>query len=966
MMRCGVHPPQLMPESSPAPTNAGLGAKSWQLHCSGLSEATAQILQWRRRSGTGLGELFLREASISRHKSRSIQELCLETLAPLPPAKLTRGRAMRPTAPLLLLLAGLALATALQTPSSATIALSGGAVPSVTQEPGIDVELGSGTVTLKNVRLAAASVAGARLILNADDIAEGDPAGSALSQLAAAAAASGSSSLELDWEQRWEPAPAAGGGGSRGGYSVSAVLPAGVSQQQVRWVAAHCDGCAADGSEVFTGLLGVADVAAPLDGTHAAGSAAVVFLFRGSASTPATTAAVAATTSGGSSSKAATSSAAGALGSRRAGRRLHQLGSPPASLPDCSLAVGSAPAETFAGCKAVTTSPATSYQVYCTLEPGTGANAGGTHWRGGVKVAASAVGGQWAGFGFPQFPGTMIGTHAVIVKECASCPTGATVDGYQLKGYTPPENVAGSFKITETSAAKAADGSLVATFTAELPQPPNQLVASPFDFVYAIGPLASDGNLQAHFGTGLPYGGSKLQLPQPSVVIGGGGNGTASPAPPAGEVAASPPPAAAGSPPPAAAPPPAGETAGAAGGGATNCQLTIDGRQVSFEACVPIQGIGRGYEVMWSLEPAKGSTRDLRLGLRAASAGTWVGFGFPANPGFMLGSTAMILKTCATCPSGASIEDYYLADKVPSAVQPPSKLPVAGASAAANGSVMQGTITVTLDAAAAANPAFPIILAGGHLDSGGGLMYHDNRGASTLNLASGTSSGVQGDSPKVNSMKNAHGWLMAIGWGVLIPLGIVTARHGKRWDPLWFHVHRAVQILGLSCALSGFIIIFIAVKDATGTSVSIYGLHRRLGISAMSLGLCQLTALVFRPHKGTKLRPHWEFGHHWIGRAAAVVAVANIYEGIINVRHVGTWAVATYSVIFGLIAGLHFGLDAIKLALCYWGSSRRCGQEATAPPTAPPAGAAPPASGASAGKLNGGSGSVSADSSNGV
>lgn len=50
--------------------------------------------------------------------------------------------------------------------------------------------------------------------------------------------------------------------------------------------------------------------------------------------------------------------------------------------------------------------------------------------------------------------------------------------------------------------------------------------------------------------------------------------------------------------------------------------------------------------------PADGSTRDLRLGLRAASADTWVGFGFPATPGQMLGSTAMILKTCATCGSG--------------------------------------------------------------------------------------------------------------------------------------------------------------------------------------------------------------------------------------------------------------------------------------------------------------------------
>ena len=37
-----------------------------------------------------------------------------------------------------------------------------------------------------------------------------------------------------------------------------------------------------------------------------------------------------------------------------------------------------------------------------------------------------------------------------------------------------------------------------------------------------------------------------------------------------------------------------------------------------------------------------------------------------------------------------------------------------------------------------------------------------------------------------------------------------------------------------------------AVKDATGTSVSTYTTHRRMGIAAMALGLFQLTALAFR------------------------------------------------------------------------------------------------------------------------
>ena len=41
----------------------------------------------------------------------------------------------------------------------------------------------------------------------------------------------------------------------------------------------------------------------------------------------------------------------------------------------------------------------------------------------------------------------------------------------------------------------------------------------------------------------------------------------------------------------------------------------------------------------------------------------------------------------------------------------------------------------------------------------------------------------------------------------------VVARHG-RWllgsasSPLWFHLHRTIQVLGLACALSGFVVIF--------------------------------------------------------------------------------------------------------------------------------------------------------------
>ncbi len=45
------------------------------------------------------------------------------------------------------------------------------------------------------------------------------------------------------------------------------------------------------------------------------------------------------------------------------------------------------------------------------------------------------------------------------------------------------------------------------------------------------------------------------------------------------------------------------------------------------------------------------------------------------------------------------------------------------------------------------------------------------------------------------AMLQAHGWIMAISWGVLIPLGAVIARNFKTLGPTWFNIHRVVQVI---------------------------------------------------------------------------------------------------------------------------------------------------------------------------
>ena len=53
----------------------------------------------------------------------------------------------------------------------------------------------------------------------------------------------------------------------------------------------------------------------------------------------------------------------------------------------------------------------------------------------------------------------------------------------------------------------------------------------------------------------------------------------------------------------------------------------------------------------------------------------------------------------------------------------------------------------------------------------------------------------------------AHGTLMMLGWGIMLPTGVISARFLKhRPNALWFKMHRGLQISGLCIALIGWII----------------------------------------------------------------------------------------------------------------------------------------------------------------
>ena len=50
------------------------------------------------------------------------------------------------------------------------------------------------------------------------------------------------------------------------------------------------------------------------------------------------------------------------------------------------------------------------------------------------------------------------------------------------------------------------------------------------------------------------------------------------------------------------------------------------------------------------------------------------------------------------------------------------------------------------------------------------------------------------------------------------------------------------------------------------------------GLSTPPYPALQLSALLLRPHHDSRWRRPWNLFHHWVGRAAVLVAVANVYE----------------------------------------------------------------------------------------
>jgi hypothetical protein len=143
-----------------------------------------------------------------------------------------------------------------------------------------------------------------------------------------------------------------------------------------------------------------------------------------------------------------------------------------------------------------------------------------------------------------------------------------------------------------------------------------------------------------------------------------------------------------------------------------------------------------------------------------------------------------------------------------------------------------------------------------------------------------------------------HGRLMTLGWGILIPLGVVVARYFKvtrrqDWprqldNKMWWHGHLACQYGGAALMLAGLLIIL------SGPRIGIAYLHASMGYVVVVLGVMQFMAGWFRGSKGGPTEPdprgdHYDMTlrrvvferlHKSVGYLALALAALTILTGL--------------------------------------------------------------------------------------
>nr|XP_043622857.1 cytochrome b561 and DOMON domain-containing protein At5g35735-like [Erigeron canadensis] len=147
-------------------------------------------------------------------------------------------------------------------------------------------------------------------------------------------------------------------------------------------------------------------------------------------------------------------------------------------------------------------------------------------------------------------------------------------------------------------------------------------------------------------------------------------------------------------------------------------------------------------------------------------------------------------------------------------------------------------------------------------------------------------------------LKNTHGVLCAISWGILMPIGVVTARYmmKKKKRPWFFaddkvekkfgfYFHVTIQTIAYVLGVAGWA---TGLKLGGASAGSTHKVHRNIGITMFVFGTLQVLALKMRPKETSEFRTCWKFCHRLFG-CLVIILSFNVFIGLDILDPIKKW-----------------------------------------------------------------------------
>ncbi|WJX59519.1 hypothetical protein P8452_44830 [Trifolium repens] len=168
-------------------------------------------------------------------------------------------------------------------------------------------------------------------------------------------------------------------------------------------------------------------------------------------------------------------------------------------------------------------------------------------------------------------------------------------------------------------------------------------------------------------------------------------------------------------------------------------------------------------------------------------------------------------------------------------------------------------------------------------------------------------------------LRTVHGVLNIIGWGTLLPIGVIVPRYFRVYpfkrEPWWFYLHIGCQLTGFLIGTAGWV---IGLVIGHSSKYYIFHTHRDFGILIFTFSTIQMLAFRLKPKATDDYRKYWNMYHHFLGYGLLAIIFINIFKGI-NILHGAVGRHRMVGQFRGCIRyylGIKFSLTRYESALC--------------------------------------------------